>query len=464
MSLEKPVEDSVHQDDEDGHEHAPLISSASKNNEVKVPVSSVRYRHSPRSIKDGGQYSTTSAHTHGINPSVEETIDKVNGLIANLPSTLTSDEMRLLRTRVNHRLDQLVDENITPHMQTQIIDAPITCDSIMKDVWGRVSWLAGLLLLQSCSSFILERFAKLIESHLVVTFFLTMLVGAGGNAGNQSAVMVIRGLATGSVRDDNEYKILWRQLLTGLIMAAILVLFGYLRVVLFGSDAVSAAAISLSLFVIVVVSVIMGTLLPLMLHGLGIDPAHAGPTIQVFMDIVGVWITCVVCSSMFTAFATAAVVTPAATTGIHNPLIPPHNPQGANVLPGTSAPSLAADLPKGTVPEHFMLKKELAIALEKPAALVARTSSGAIIAPVVVRAEVPLSSLNGTEESAEAKPNDKELAETKVNKAVSAKKKKVLEEANKKKSSKSSADSSGSQANSSKDNSSGEQAKAAPAA
>jgi len=52
-------------------------------------------------------------------------------------------------------------------------------------------------------------------------------------------------------------------------------------VVVFGSDALSAAAISLSLFVIVVVSVIMGTLLPLMLHGLGMDPAHAGPAIQV---------------------------------------------------------------------------------------------------------------------------------------------------------------------------------------
>jgi len=98
----------------------------------------------------------------------------------------------------------------------------------------------------SFSSFILERFSSLIETHLIVTFFLTMLVGAGGNAGNQSAVMVIRGLATGifasmlilapsrtltptrylhlgTVRDDNQYKILWRQLVTGLIMSVILV-------------------------------------------------------------------------------------------------------------------------------------------------------------------------------------------------------------------------------------------------
>ena len=55
-------------------------------------------------------------------------------------------------------------------------------------------WLLGLLVLQSTSSFVLEQYQELLKQHLVVTVFLTMLVGAGGNAGNQSAIKVIRGL------------------------------------------------------------------------------------------------------------------------------------------------------------------------------------------------------------------------------------------------------------------------------
>ena len=55
-------------------------------------------------------------------------------------------------------------------------------------------WLLALLVLQSSSSFVLEYYEELLRNHLVVTLFLTMLVGAGGNAGNQSAIKVIRGM------------------------------------------------------------------------------------------------------------------------------------------------------------------------------------------------------------------------------------------------------------------------------
>lgn len=60
----------------------------------------------------------------------------------------------------------------------------------------RRRWLLGLLVLQSTSSFVLESYQQLIKENLVVTVFLTMLVGAGGNAGNQSAIKVIRGLVS----------------------------------------------------------------------------------------------------------------------------------------------------------------------------------------------------------------------------------------------------------------------------
>ena len=59
---------------------------------------------------------------------------------------------------------------------------------------ARRRWLLGLLVLQSTSSVVLDYYQDLLKHHLVITLFLTMLVGAGGNAGNQSAIKVIRGL------------------------------------------------------------------------------------------------------------------------------------------------------------------------------------------------------------------------------------------------------------------------------
>ncbi len=57
--------------------------------------------------------------------------------------------------------------------------------------------LVGLLILQSFSSIILSHFHTLIETHESIIFFLTMLVGAGGNAGGQSVVMAVRGISLG---------------------------------------------------------------------------------------------------------------------------------------------------------------------------------------------------------------------------------------------------------------------------
>ena len=66
----------------------------------------------------------------------------------------------------------------------------------MRDADTCRRWLLGLLVLQSMSSFVLDSYQELLRNHLVVTLFLTMLVGAGGNAGNQSAIKVIRGLVS----------------------------------------------------------------------------------------------------------------------------------------------------------------------------------------------------------------------------------------------------------------------------
>uniref|UniRef100_A0A7R9U878 SLC41A/MgtE integral membrane domain-containing protein n=2 Tax=Pinguiococcus pyrenoidosus TaxID=172671 RepID=A0A7R9U878_9STRA len=159
------------------------------------------------------------------------------------------------------------------------------------------------MVVQSLSGMILGSFEALIQDHVVITLFLTMLVGAGGNAGNQATVNIIRGLATGEVNNRTRWAILRNEANLGLVLGLLLSGVAFLRVAIWKGDLVSAFAIGAACLVIVSLSVLVGAALPLLFVHFGIDAAHAGPAIQVAMDIIGVTFTCIICSAIFAAFA-----------------------------------------------------------------------------------------------------------------------------------------------------------------
>jgi cation transporter-like permease len=148
-------------------------------------------------------------------------------------------------------------------------------EDFVQSVTDRAGWLVGLLVMQSMSSFIIARNESLLQRHGVIIQFLTMLVGAGGNAGNQASVRVIRGLAVGSIDDTNTKPFLKRELLMGLCLSIILGVAGFCRALLFFTPWPETFAITISLFIIVACSVIIGALLPFAMRSVGIDPAHS---------------------------------------------------------------------------------------------------------------------------------------------------------------------------------------------
>eukprot|EP01057_Protomagalhaensia_wolfi_P002422 Protomagalhaensia_wolfi_Nauph_80__2421@NODE_25_length_4703_cov_54_878859_g20_i0_p2_GENE_NODE_25_length_4703_cov_54_878859_g20_i0NODE_25_length_4703_cov_54_878859_g20_i0_p2_ORF_typecomplete_len277_score44_47MgtE/PF01769_16/1_7e03MgtE/PF01769_16/1_3e10_NODE_25_length_4703_cov_54_878859_g20_i020742904 len=164
----------------------------------------------------------------------------------------------------------------------------------------RFAWLVALLLLQSLSSFILKQFEPVFLKHSIIILFLTMLVGAGGNAGSQSAVLAIRGIAKGSFAPHSSMRaFVFHELFTGLKLAFILAAVSLLRVWVFDGALWEVLAICVSMFGIVFVAVLVGTLMPLCLWRCGFDAAHAGAAIQVTIDILGVTMTCVFSSLIF---------------------------------------------------------------------------------------------------------------------------------------------------------------------
>ena len=244
----------------------------------------------------------------------------------------------LNRATVDQPLDTRAEDlDLDLDAMESLVDADAT---VVEEALTRGRWLLGLLVLQSSSSVVLQQYADLVRENIVITLFLTMLVGAGGNAGNQSAIRVIRGLATGEMEVTREcaLRTVWQQARVGGLLGAALSVGGFARVMLTGlggggdpaevaevagsiptgavdgepAAVVAAAAISLSLFAIVTTSTVAGTALPFALAAAGQDPANAGTTIQVCMDILGVVITCAVCSAVFAHFGGAAVVAAAA--------------------------------------------------------------------------------------------------------------------------------------------------------
>jgi len=181
--------------------------------------------------------------------------------------------------------------------------AELSNSAVFEIYSKRVVVLITLLLFQSVSSSILQRYEDLISNHQAVTLFLTMLVGAGGNCGNQATVSAITKLATKEYTLKSFFSTFRREFSIAILLSITLFFVGFIRVGLFyPGDEIEDShlrvtfAISLSLFSIVLLSVLVGTCLPFLFVFIRMDPSHAGPVIQVVMDIIGVFLTCFLCN------------------------------------------------------------------------------------------------------------------------------------------------------------------------
>uniref|UniRef100_A0A7S4GEZ9 SLC41A/MgtE integral membrane domain-containing protein n=1 Tax=Eutreptiella gymnastica TaxID=73025 RepID=A0A7S4GEZ9_9EUGL len=165
-------------------------------------------------------------------------------------------------------------------------------------VWSRSWVLVCLLAFQSLSSSVLQHYEDLLSEHAVVVMFLTMLIGAGGNYGMQATLRVISGLETNTLSLASICQVFGEELMIAILSSTLVTAAGFLRIYIFVSGAEASFALdvvyslTLSLFCVVLVSGVIGTLLPFGLRVLGLSPQHAAPCIQVLMDVIGITVTC----------------------------------------------------------------------------------------------------------------------------------------------------------------------------
>ena len=165
----------------------------------------------------------------------------------------------------------------------------------------RVFWLVFLVFGNLLSGIGISHFEEVIAANLVLVFFLPLLVDSGGNAGSQSATLMVRALATGDVVMRDWFSLLGREamvaLLLGGTMAIAISIIGYIR-----GDEVVSLVLALSMMSVVMIGCVIGMSLPFVLNKLGFDPATASaPLITSVCDVSGVIIYLFI-ASRFLAF------------------------------------------------------------------------------------------------------------------------------------------------------------------
>ena len=214
--------------------------------------------------------------------------------VRSVSNASNADESEIPLSPMELGVDEDNDLLIMKEKSKNSLDCPL--DNNQVSFWSALLERSGvlimLLILQSLSSIVLELNEELLETNPALIFFLTMLAGAGGNAGNQASVRMIRGIALGVVKTPATVtKIILREVLMAFSLASIICLVCFLRVVFSQQASLSESiVITVAIFFIVLISIILGALLPLILVICKVDPAHSSTLIQVLMDISGVLI------------------------------------------------------------------------------------------------------------------------------------------------------------------------------
>lgn len=163
-------------------------------------------------------------------------------------------------------------------------------DASLATTWTkRAPWLLVLFVGGFLTTMAMKSFDRVLAAVAQLAFYVPLLVSAGGNSGSQSSTLVIRGLAVGDIQAKDWWKVLIRELTQGLLLGALLALLGAGRALLTGDGVQFAVLVGSTILGIVVMGCVVGGMLPILLHRLGMDPAtSSNPFVATLVDVFGV--------------------------------------------------------------------------------------------------------------------------------------------------------------------------------
>ncbi|KMK76917.1 magnesium transporter [Alkalihalobacillus pseudalcaliphilus] len=150
----------------------------------------------------------------------------------------------------------------------------------------RLPWLILLLFIGLVSGSILNFFEATLEQAVALIFFMPMIAGMTGNTGTQSLAVVVRGIVTSEMSRKIVTKLIFREFRVSLIIGVTCALLITLIGAIWQADVLFGAVVGVSLFFSLIIGTMAGTIIPLILYRVGVDPAVAsGPLITTLNDI-----------------------------------------------------------------------------------------------------------------------------------------------------------------------------------
>src|ERR1700712_1223683 len=235
---------------------------------------------------------------------------------------VTDDEDILLGIVTVDDILWIANEEYTEDIQkiggTEALDEPYLDINLFRLVRKRVGWLIILFLSEMLTSTAMQYFNDEIAVVIKLAFFIPLIMSSGGNSGSQASTLIVQAMALGEVTLADWWRVMRREILSGLMLGGILGAIGFLRIVLW-AEFISpiygphwlliAFTIGFSLVGIVLWGSLAGSMLPIMMKRLKLDPAtSSAPFVATLVDVTGLIIYFnVALIVMHSVFATAHV-------------------------------------------------------------------------------------------------------------------------------------------------------------
>jgi magnesium transporter len=194
----------------------------------------------------------------------------------------------------------VANEEFSEDMQkmggTEALDEPYLEIPILKLFKKRVVWLVVLFLGEMLTATVMQYFEGQIQKAVVLALFIPLIISSGGNSGSQASTLIIQAMAVGEITLVDWWRVLRREIISGLMLGVMLGLIGFFRVVFWNSvfhtygdhGILVAFTVGVSLIGVVLWGTISGSMLPIILKKLGADPAtSSAPFVATLVDVTG---------------------------------------------------------------------------------------------------------------------------------------------------------------------------------
>jgi len=179
---------------------------------------------------------------------------------------------------------------------SEALDEPYMQIAFWRMVKKRGGWLVILFLCEMLTATAMGFFEREIERAVVLALFVPLVISSGGNSGSQASTLVIRALALGEVRLRDWWRVMRREVLSGLALGSILGTIGFLRISVWSAFSdiygphwlLVALTVGFALVGIVLWGTLSGSMLPFLLRRAGFDPAaSSAPFVATLVDVTG---------------------------------------------------------------------------------------------------------------------------------------------------------------------------------